>query len=143
MHQPEAEALLRSASMRVTRPRIATLMAVEAIPHADTHTVTATVRARIGKVSTQAVYDVLKALTDAGLVRRIEPEGSPARYERRVGDNHHHLMCRRCGVIVDVDCAVGLAPCMGAGNDQGFEINEVEITYWGICPECRTASNPE
>ncbi|ADH68120.1 MULTISPECIES: Fur family transcriptional regulator [Nocardiopsis] len=139
MHQTETEALLRGASLRVTRPRVAVLEAVGAHPHADASTVLQAVRGQLGAVSTQAVYDVLKALTDVGLVRRIEPEGSPARYERRVGDNHHHVVCRSCGTIADVDCATGAAPCMTGSQDHGFAIDEVEVTYWGICPDCQKA----
>jgi Fur family ferric uptake transcriptional regulator len=130
------EGRLRDASLRVTQPRIAVLTAVDAHPHADTDTVVRTARESLGAVSTQAVYDVLRALTSAGLVRRIEPAGSPARYEARVGDNHHHVVCRRCGVIADVDCAVGEAPCLDADTDHGFEIDEAEVTYWGLCPTC-------
>ncbi|MBB6120842.1 Fur family transcriptional regulator [Nocardiopsis algeriensis] len=139
MPQTELEALLREASLRVTRPRVAVLEALQAHPHSDAQSVVEAVRSRLGSVSTQAVYDVLKALTDVGLVRRIEPEGSPARYERRVGDNHHHVVCRDCGAIADVDCAVGSAPCMAASNDNGFQIVEVEVTYWGVCHDCRKA----
>lgn len=138
MPQSETEALLRQASLRVTRPRIAVLKAVEEHPHADTYTVIDAVRSQIGTVSIQAVYDGLKVLTDAGLVRRIELEGSSARYERRVGDNHHHVVCRGCGVISDVDCAVGAAPCLHASDEHGFVIDEVEVTFWGTCRGCRT-----
>ena len=140
MPQTDLESLLREASLRVTRPRVATLKAVQTHPHADTYTVIDAVREEIGAVSTQAVYDVLRALTDAGLVRRIELEGTTARYERRVGDNHHHVVCRGCGAIADVDCAVGAAPCMAAPNDLGFEIEEVEVTFWGTCGTCRTTT---
>lgn len=138
MPQSDPEALLREASLRVTRPRVATLNAVQAHPHADTYTVIDAVREQHGAVSTQAIYDVLKALTDAGLVRRIELEGTSARYERRVGDNHHHAVCRGCGVIADVDCAVGATPCLVAPDDLGFEVAEAEVTYWGTCHACRT-----
>jgi Fe2+ or Zn2+ uptake regulation protein len=133
---PDAEALLRDADLRVTRPRVAALAAVHAHPHADTDTIIGAVRADLGDVSTQAVYDVLRALTSAGLVRRIEPAGSVARYERRVGDNHHHVVCRSCGAIADVDCAVGHTPCLTASDGQGFVIDEAEVTYWGVCPDC-------
>jgi Fur family transcriptional regulator, stress-responsive regulator len=132
----DATALLRGASLRVTRPRLAVLEAVAGNPHADTDAISAAVRAAIGTVSTQAVYDVLHALTDAGLVRRIEPAGSPARFEMRVGDNHHHVVCRGCGAIADVDCAVGHRPCLEASDTRGFVIDEAEVTYWGTCPDC-------
>ncbi|MFD6099756.1 Fur family transcriptional regulator [Nocardiopsis flavescens] len=139
MHRTDTEAALRGASLRVTGPRLAVLDTVGDHPHSDAGTVARLVRARLGAVSTQAVYDVLRALTEAGLVRRIEPEGSPARYERRVGDNHHHVVCRSCGAIEDVDCATGSAPCIGASDDHGFAIDEVEVVYWGTCPRCREA----
>jgi Fur family transcriptional regulator, stress-responsive regulator len=137
----DLEALLRGASLRVTRPRVAVLGAVHEHPHADTHTLIGQVRADLGDVSTQAVYDVLRALTDAGLVRRIEPPGSVPRYESRTGDNHHHMVCRSCGAIVDVDCAVGEAPCLTADDDHGYVIDEVEVVYRGICPACSCARN--
>lgn len=136
---PEVEQLLRGASLRVTRPRVAVLSAVHEHPHADTDTLIGVVRDDLGEVSTQAVYDVLRALTAAGLVRRIEPAGSVPRYESRVGDNHHHIVCRVCGAIADVDCAVGDTPCLTADNDHGFVIDEAEVTYWGLCPSCTTA----
>lgn len=139
MHQTDVEAALRAASLRVTGPRVAVLETVGERPHSDAGTVLRLVRAQLGAVSTQAVYDVLKALTGAGLLRRIEPEGSPARYERRVGDNHHHVICRGCGTIADVDCATGAAPCLEGSDDHGFVVNEVEVTYWGICPACQEA----
>lgn len=135
----DAEHALRGASLRVTRPRVAVLTAVHEHPHADTDAIIRAVRCGPGGVSTQAVYDVLRALTSAGLVRRIEPAGSVARYEARVGDNHHHVVCRSCGAIADVDCAVGAAPCMAASDDHGFSIDETEVTHWGICPDCSTA----
>lgn len=128
--------MLRAADLRVTRPRIAVLSALQANPHADTDTVIGAVRAEYGEVSHQAVYDMLRALTGAGLVRRIQPAGSVARYETRVADNHHHLVCRSCGVIADVDCATGMVPCLTASEDQGFEIDEAEVVYWGVCPDC-------
>ena len=128
--------LLRGAALRVTRPRVAVLAAVHRHPHADTDSIIGVVRDDLGEVSTQAVYDVLRALTAAGLVRRIEPAGSVARYEARVGDNHHHVVCRSCGVIADVDCAVGHRPCLEASDDHGFAIDEAEVTYWGLCPAC-------
>jgi Fur family transcriptional regulator, stress-responsive regulator len=132
----ELEGMLRGASLRVTRPRVAVLGAVHAHPHADTQSLVGAVREQLGEVSQQAVYDVLNALTDAGLVRRIHPPGSVARYESRVGDNHHHIVCRSCGVIADVDCAVGSAPCLTAHNDHGFVIDEAEVIYWGLCSDC-------
>lgn len=135
----EPEVLLRGAELRVTRPRTAVLTAVHDHPHADTETIIRAVRRDLGEVSHQAVYDVLRALTVAGLVRRIEPAGSVARYEARVGDNHHHAVCRSCGAIADVDCAVGDAPCLATSNDTGFVIDEAEVIYWGLCPACSTA----
>jgi Fur family ferric uptake transcriptional regulator len=132
----ELEQSLRDAELRVTRPRLAVLGAVHAHPHADTDTIIRAARADLGAVSHQAVYDVLRALTAAGLVRRIEPPGSAARYEARVGDNHHHVVCRVCGAIADVDCAVGDTPCLTASDDRGFVIDEAEVTYWGICRDC-------
>ncbi|MBN8868144.1 MAG: transcriptional repressor [Solirubrobacterales bacterium] len=130
------EALLRDAEMRVTRPRMAVLAAVYDNPHADTNTIIDAAREQADEVSHQAVYDVLKALTDAGLVRHIQPPGSVARYESRVGDNHHHIVCRSCGAIADVDCAVGHAPCLTASEDHGFVIEEAEVVYRGLCPDC-------
>jgi Fur family ferric uptake transcriptional regulator len=135
----DVEQQLRGASLRVTAPRLAVLAEVHAQPHADVDRLAASVRERLGSVSTQAVYDVLRALTQAGLVRRIEPAGSPARFEARVGDNHHHVVCRGCGEVGDVDCAVGEAPCLEPSNSNGFVIDEAEVTYWGTCPACRTA----
>ncbi|MGV0810328.1 Fur family transcriptional regulator [Mycolicibacterium boenickei] len=131
--------MLRGADMRVTRPRVAVLHAVHAHPHADTDTIIRAVREELPEVSHQAVYDSLHALTAAQLVRRIQPSGSVARYESRVGDNHHHVVCRLCGAIADVDCAAGSAPCLTASTDHGFEIDEAEVIYWGLCPECSTA----
>jgi len=135
--------MLREAQLRVTRPRVAVLELLERHPHADADTIARAARESLGKVSTQAIYDVLAALSDAGLVRRIEPAGSPARYELRVGDNHHHLVCRRCGAIVDVDCAVGERPCLHVSHDYGFEIDEAEVIYWGRCPACRAQRDPD
>jgi len=135
----EFEQLLRGATLRVTRPRLAVLEAVHDHPHADTDAIIAAARVGLGEVSHQAVYDVLRALTAAGLVRRIQPSGSVARYESRVGDNHHHVVCRSCGTIADVDCAVGEVPCLTASADQGFAIDEAEVVYWGTCPTCSTA----
>jgi Fur family ferric uptake transcriptional regulator len=133
------EQLLRGAELRVTRPRLAALAAVHDHPHADTGSLIEAVRDDLGEVSPQAVYDVLRALTDARLVRRIEPAGSVARYESRVGDNHHHVICRGCGAIADVDCAVGHTPCLTASATHGFTIDEAEVVYWGRCPDCAAA----
>jgi Fur family ferric uptake transcriptional regulator len=133
---PEFERMLRAADLRVTRPRVAVLTAVMDHPHADTDSIIGVVRDDLGEVSHQAVYDVLRVLTAAGLVRRIQPSGSVARYESRVGDNHHHVVCRSCGVIADVDCAVGTTPCLTASDDNGFAIDEAEVVYWGLCPDC-------
>lgn len=131
--------MLRGAGLRVTRPRIAVLRAVYAHSHADTDSIIGAVRSDLPKVSHQAVYDSLHTLTAAGLVRRIQPRGSVARYESRIGDNHHHVVCRSCGAIADVDCAVGEAPCLTASDDHGFTIDEAEVVYWGLCPDCSTA----
>jgi Fur family transcriptional regulator, stress-responsive regulator len=133
------EQMLRGAELRVTRPRVAVLTAVFDHPHADTASLIEAVRGDLGDVSPQAVYDVLRALTDAGLLRRIEPAGSVARYESRVADNHHHLICRGCGAIADVDCAVGETPCLTASETHGFTVDEAEVIYWGTCPDCATA----
>ena len=138
----ELEGTLRKASLQVTRPRIAVLGAVYDHPHADTYAIIDLAREELGAVSRQAVYDVLRALTDAGLVRRIQPPGSVARYESRVGDNHHHLVCRSCGAITDVDCAVGTAPCLTAADHHGYALDEAEVIYWGLCPDCSTAVVP-
>ena len=134
--------MLRAASLRVTRPRVAVLGAVREHPHASTDTLIDLVRGDLGEVSHQAVYDVLRALTTAGLLRRIQPAGSVARYETRVGDNHHHVVCRSCGAIADVDCAVGHAPCLTASDDEGFTIDEAEVVYWGLCPRCAAPASP-
>jgi Fe2+ or Zn2+ uptake regulation protein len=134
----ELERMLREASLHVTRPRVAVLSAVYEHPHADTHSIIGLVRADLGEVSQQAVYDGLRALTGAGLLRRIHPPGSVARYESRVGDNHHHAVCRSCGAIRDVDCAIGGAPCLTASDDHGYALDEAEVIYWGICPACST-----
>lgn len=128
--------VLRDADLRVTRPRLAVLGAVEAFPHSDTDAIIGAVRARLADVSHQAVYDSLRTLTNAGLVRKIQPSGSVARYERRIDDNHHHVVCRSCGAIADVDCAVGDAPCLTASESHGFTIDEAEVVYWGVCPRC-------
>jgi Fur family transcriptional regulator, stress-responsive regulator len=132
--------LLRDASLRVTRPRVAVLSAVHANPHADTDAIVGVVREDLGQVSTQAVYDVLRALTSAGLLRRIQPAGSVARYESRVGDNHHHLVCRSCGTILDVDCAVGETPCLTPSAAHGFAVDEAEVVYLGLCPDCSASA---
>jgi Fur family ferric uptake transcriptional regulator len=132
----DLERSLREAGLRVTRPRAAVLSAVHDHPHADTDSILGVVRRDYGDVSHQAVYDVLRALTDTGLVRRLQPNGSLARYEARVGDNHHHVVCRSCGAIADVDCAVGAAPCLTAAHDAGYAIDEAEVIYWGTCPRC-------
>ena len=131
---------LRDVDLRVTQPRLAVLAAVDAHPHADTDTIIEAARIELADVSHQAVYDVLKALTAAGLVRRIQPHGHVARYETRVGDNHHHVVCRSCGAIDDVDCAVGHTPCLTASDSHGFVIDEAEVVYWGLCPACSPAS---
>ena len=128
--------MLRDVALRVTRPRLAVLAAVHGHPHADTDSLIDAVRRTSGAVSHQAVYDVLRTLTAVGLLRRIQPEGSVARYEARVGDNHHHLVCRSCGAITDVDCAVGEAPCLTASDAAGYAIDEAEVIYWGRCPTC-------
>ncbi|MFI6098005.1 Fur family transcriptional regulator [Lentzea sp. NPDC051213] len=134
------ERMLRGASLRVTAPRIAVLSAVHEHPHADTDSIIGVVRQNLGAVSHQAVYDVLKALTGVGLLRRIEPQGLVARYEARVGDHHHHVVCRSCSVIADVDSAIGHAACLDASEDHGFVLDEAEVIYWGICPKCKTAA---
>ena len=131
--------MLRGVSLRVTSPRVAVLTAVHEHPHSDTDSILGHVRATLGAVSHQAVYDVLRVLTAAGLLRRIQPMGSVARYETRVGDNHHHVVCRSCGVIADVDCAVGEAPCLTASHDNGFVLDEAEVIYWGLCLDCSAA----
>jgi len=140
---PSPESVLRAAGLRVTAPRVAVLEAVSAHPHAEVDTIAAAVRSALGSVSTQAVYDVLRALADHSLVRRIEPIGSPARYEARVSDNHHHVVCRTCGAIGDVDCAVGYQPCLEASDAHGFVIDEADVTYWGYCPDCQGRRPPD
>jgi len=131
--------MLREAGLRVTSPRMAVLSGVQAQPHADTDSIIRAVREALPAVSHQAVYDCLHALTAVGLVRRIQPAGSVARYESRVRDNHHHVVCRSCGAIADVDCAVGEAPCLTASDDHGFSIDEAEVVYWGLCPDCSSS----
>ena len=128
---------LRARGLRVTRPRLAVLEVLAEGGHLEVDDITQQVRARLDSVSTQAVYDVLGALARAGLARRIEPAGSPARYEARTGDNHHHVVCRSCGVIADIDCTVGSAPCLEPAPSNGYVIDEAEVTFWGICPECQ------
>lgn len=129
-------ALLRAHGVQVTAQRLAVLRAVAAQPHSTAADIDAAVRSGIGAISLQAVYDALATLTDKGIIRRIQPAGSPARYEDRVGDNHHHLICRTCSTMVDVACAVGFTPCLTAPDDAGYEIDEAEVIYWGRCPEC-------
>ena len=136
---PSTAEQLRGAGLRVTAARVALLETVRDGDHLGVEAITSGVRDRIGHISLQAVYDALYALTGAGLIRRLEPAGSPTRFEGRVGDNHHHVVCRSCGVLADVDCAVGEAPCLTASDDQGFSIDEAEVIYWGLCPDCSTA----
>jgi len=131
--------ILRERGYRVTGQRLAVFRAVSGEPHLTADAVAATVRAELGAISLQAVYDVLEVLEDVGLIRRIQPAGSPARFETRVRDNHHHVICRGCGRTADVDCAVGFAPCLTAADDLGFAIDEAEVIYWGRCPECQSA----
>ena len=133
------EQLLRARGLRVTRPRLAVLEVLTQGGHLEVDDITRQVRERLETVSTQAVYDVLGALSRAGLARRLEPAGSPARFEARVGDNHHHLVCRSCGTIADIDCAVGETPCLDPGMGHGFEVDEAEVTFWGLCPACQAA----
>ena len=132
---------LRSAGLRVTQPRVVVYDVVQAQPHGDTDSIIRAARRDLPDVSHQTVYDVLRVLTGAGLVRRIQPAGSVARYEARVGDNHHHVVCRACGTIADVDCAVGEAPCLTTDTDHGFQIDEAEVVFWGLCPTC-SAEHP-
>ncbi|HET7219585.1 MAG TPA: Fur family transcriptional regulator [Vicinamibacterales bacterium] len=132
----EPAELLRERGIQVTAQRLAVLRAVTGHPHVAADRVEEVVRAEIGAISLQSVYDALAVLVEGGLVRRIQPAGSPARFENRVGDNHHHLICRTCGRMVDVDCAVGSAPCLTAADSSGYEIDEAEVVYWGRCPDC-------
>jgi Fe2+ or Zn2+ uptake regulation protein len=137
--------VLREHGVQATAQRLAVLRAVSGRPHLTANDVAEVAGVEIGAISRQAVYDALGVLVDKGLLRRIQPVGSPARYEIRVGDNHHHLICRACGRVADVDCAVGLAPCLSAADDMGYEIDEAEVVYWGHCPQCRAedrASTP-
>lgn len=138
-HTPATAEELRGAGLRVTAARVALLETVRDGDHLGVEAIASEVRDRVGHISLQAVYDALHALTAAGLIRRIEPAGSPARFERRVGDNHHHIVCRSCGVVADVDRAVGEAPCLTASDGHGFSIGEAEVIYWGLCPGCSTA----
>jgi Fur family transcriptional regulator, stress-responsive regulator len=138
---PTAAGELRGAGLRVTAARVALLETVRDGDHLGVEAITSGVRDRIGHVSLQAVYEALHALTAAGLIRRIEPAGSPARFEGRVGDNHHHIVCRSCGAVADVDCATGEAPCLTASDDHGFSIDEAEVIYWGLCPGCSTITS--
>jgi Fur family ferric uptake transcriptional regulator len=138
---PATAGELRGAGLRVTAARVALLEVVRDGDHLGVEAIAAGVRGRIGHISLQAVYDALHALTAAGLVRRIEPAGTPPRFEARVRDNHHHIVCRSCGVVADVDCAVGEAPCLTASDDHGFSIDEAEVIYWGLCPDCSTATS--
>ncbi|MEU3858694.1 Fur family transcriptional regulator [Streptomyces sp. NPDC028722] len=135
---PTTAGQLRGAGLRVTAARVALLETVRDGDHLGVEAIASGVRERVGHISLQAVYEALHALTAAGLVRRIEPAGHPARFEGRVGDNHHHIVCRSCGAVADVDCAVGDAPCLTASDDRGFAIDEAEVVYWGTCPDCST-----
>jgi Fe2+ or Zn2+ uptake regulation protein len=137
----DGAAILRRHGLHVTAQRLAVLRAVSASPHRTADDIDKVVRAEIGSISRQAVYDALGTLTDKGVLRRIQPAGSPARYEDRVGDNHHHLICRVCGRMADVDCAVGDTPCLTAADDSGYEIDEAEVIFWGRCPECVAAAD--
>jgi len=136
------ETMLRRQGMHVTAQRLAVVRAVSVLPHSTADDIYTAVRTEIGAISRQAVYDALAALTDKGLFRRMQPAGSSARYENRVGDNHHHLVCRICHQMVDVDCAVGDTPCLTAADGSGYEIDEAEVTYWGRCPACAAAPDP-
>jgi Fe2+ or Zn2+ uptake regulation protein len=129
---------LRAAGLRVTRPRLTVLAALSEHPHADVDTIASAARGELGSLSTQAVYDILRAFTERGLARRIEPAGHPARFETRVGDNHHHVVCRDCGATADVDCATGYAPCLDPTSSHGFAIDEAEVVFWGRCPNCQS-----
>ncbi|MGA1595949.1 MAG: Fur family transcriptional regulator [Candidatus Nanopelagicales bacterium] len=132
--------VLREHGLQVTPQRLAVLQAVQSQPHTTAEAVADTAREQIGSISKQSVYDALAALVDAGIIRRIEPAGSAARYETRVGDNHHHLVCRVCGAIIDVDCAVGAAPCLTAADAAGYTVDEAEVTFWGTCPTCASSA---
>lgn len=138
---PDPAQRLREHGLHVTAPRLAVLRAVNASPHSTADTIVEAARAVIGTISRQAVYDTLNVFADKGILRRIQPMGSPARFECRVGDNHHHLICRDCNRVVDIDCAVGARPCLTADDDHGFVIDEAEVLYWGHCPDCLTQDN--
>ena len=138
----DAAQRLRDHGLKVTAQRVAVLRAVSNHAHGTADEVAETVRTELGSISRQAVYDALGVLVDKGLIRRIQPAGSPARYEHRVGDNHHHLVCRDCGLTVDVDCAVGTRPCLEASEAHGFAVDEAEVIYWGLCPACLTTTAP-
>lgn len=142
MNPPDVSDQLRRAGLRVTAPRQSVLQWLAEHPHATAEQIRSGVRQRLGSVSTQAVYDVLAACTRAGLVRRIEPAGHPARFERRTDDNHHHLVCRSCGRTEDIDCAVGARPCLTPSDDHGYVVDEAEVVFWGLCPTCHTAAAP-
>ena len=135
--------LLREAGLRITAPRVMVLRVLADRPHAAADAIIEAVRAELGAVSTQGVYDVLRVCSDVGIVRRIQPAGGPARYELRVGDNHHHLVCRRCGAVSDVDGAVGEAPCLAPSDHVGFDVDEAEVVFWGTCPDCRATEQEE
>ena len=139
---PDLAGLLRARGIQITAQRLAVLRAVSGQPHISADGVAEIVRDEIGAISLQSVYDALGLLVAEGLIRRIQPAGSPARFEDRVGDNHHHLICRLCGRVVDVDCAVGFAPCLTAIDDRGYEIDEAEVVYWGRCPDCLAQTRP-
>lgn len=141
--EPRSVELLRAHGLRVTKPRLAVLEILSQGGHLEVDEITQQARSQLDSVSTQAIYDVLGALARAGLARRIEPAGSPALYEARAGDNHHHIVCRACGAIADVDCAVGSAPCLDPNQTHGFEVDEAEVTYWGLCPACRVLADED
>lgn len=136
LSQPEVSKALKSAGLQVTAQRLAVYRAVLTSPHAMADEIFHTVRQGLGVISRQAVYDALNTMSENGLIRRIQPAGSPARYEDRV-DNHHHLACRQCGSLIDIDCAIGEAPCLTPQSDHGYVIDEAEVIYWGICPDCQ------
>lgn len=140
MISPDVSDQLRLAGLRVTAPRRSVLQWLDEHPHATAEQIRSGVRQRLGSVSTQTVYDVLAACTCAGLVRRIEPAGHPARFERRTGDNHHHVVCRACGRTEDVDCAVGARPCLTPSDDHGYQLDEAEVVFWGLCPTCQATA---
>jgi Fur family ferric uptake transcriptional regulator len=143
VHHVDPAALLRERGLRVTGQRLAVLRSVTADPHATAESVADSVRAELGAISLQAVYDALNALVEVDLVRRIQPAGSPALFEARVQDNHHHLVCRDCGRVADVDCAVGGAPCLDPVDDRGFEVDEAEVLFWGRCPQCAASPHQD